>query len=285
MMQHEHEVENLEDIMSDSIEMFGGETFDGNGTIQYGPLILGVAPKEGKANTLLADHLFSPALLLAEQVERGLIPVQGRKILEIGAGCALPSLLMATLPEPPYLVVASDYPDEIILGNLKKNVDRNRLQFRANCTVRCTGYEWGKDPGPLLGLLPPHDNLGYDIMILSDLLHFNNSHEALIAAITSFLAASATSRVYVAAGKYTAADVCSGFLRMSKLMGLIWEEGTDPSNANPVTWLGEMHVSSLDKEQLAVRKGMCRWWIGRWSESYLSPDEPEQSAASTLVME
>ncbi|EGO03734.1 hypothetical protein SERLA73DRAFT_175349 [Serpula lacrymans var. lacrymans S7.3] len=273
-MQREHEVENLEDIMSDSIEMFGGETLEDNGTIQYGPLVLGVAPKEGKANTLLADHLFSPALLLAEQVERGLIPVQGQKVLEIGAGCALPSLLMATLPEPPCLVTVSDYPDEIILGNLKRNVDKNRPQFQSNCTVRCIGYEWGKDPGPLLALLPPHDNLGYDIMILSDLLHFNNSHEALITAITSFLVTSATSRVYVAAGKYTAADVCSGFLRMSTLMGLIWEEGADPSNANPVTWLGEMQVSGLDKGQLADRKGMCRWWIGRWSESHLDVWSP-----------
>lgn len=32
-----------------------------------------------KANTLLADHhLFSPALLLAEQIERGLIEMTGR---------------------------------------------------------------------------------------------------------------------------------------------------------------------------------------------------------------
>jgi hypothetical protein len=31
-----------------------------------------------KANTLLADHLFSPALLLAELVERDLIPFCNR---------------------------------------------------------------------------------------------------------------------------------------------------------------------------------------------------------------
>lgn len=30
-----------------------------------------------KANTLLADHLFSPALVLAELVERGVLPVAG----------------------------------------------------------------------------------------------------------------------------------------------------------------------------------------------------------------
>ena len=31
-----------------------------------------------QANTLLADHLFSPALFLAERIERGLIPLQGK---------------------------------------------------------------------------------------------------------------------------------------------------------------------------------------------------------------
>ena len=31
-----------------------------------------------KANTLLADHLFSPSLLLAERIERGLVPVSGK---------------------------------------------------------------------------------------------------------------------------------------------------------------------------------------------------------------
>ena len=31
-----------------------------------------------KANTLLADHLFSPALFLAERIERGLLTVRGQ---------------------------------------------------------------------------------------------------------------------------------------------------------------------------------------------------------------
>jgi hypothetical protein len=30
-----------------------------------------------KANTLLADRLFSPSLLLAERIERGLVPATG----------------------------------------------------------------------------------------------------------------------------------------------------------------------------------------------------------------
>ncbi|KAG6333926.1 hypothetical protein ID866_5158 [Astraeus odoratus] len=97
-------IENAEDILLDSLEIFGVERTDDPGCIQYGDLVLTVAPKmrwhllmgmkmrdvllrlvdthtddlDGKANTLLADHLFSPALFLAERIERGLIEVSGR---------------------------------------------------------------------------------------------------------------------------------------------------------------------------------------------------------------
>ena len=98
-----------------------------------------------KANTLLADHIFSPALFLAERIERNL-PGKARLVryglkshyavcifdqyscilvLELGAGSALPSLLLSTRATPPSLVVVTDHPDEVILGNLRKNVKRN----------------------------------------------------------------------------------------------------------------------------------------------------------------
>ena len=45
----------------------------------------------------------------------------------MGAGCALPSLLLRTLSEPPSLIVVTDYADEGTLGNLKRNVEKARL--------------------------------------------------------------------------------------------------------------------------------------------------------------
>lgn len=71
-------------------------------------------------------------------------------VIELGAGCALPSLLMATLPQPPAIVVVTDYPDDTILGNLEANVNRNWSHYQSGCSVRYFGYEWGKDVGPLL---------------------------------------------------------------------------------------------------------------------------------------
>lgn len=70
-------------------------------------------------------------------------------MIELGAGCALPSLFATTLPEPPALVVVTDYPDEIIIGNLKCNVERNR-RASTGCKVHVQGYEWGKGAADLL---------------------------------------------------------------------------------------------------------------------------------------
>jgi nicotinamide N-methyltransferase len=71
-------------------------------------------------------------------------------VLELGAGSALPSLLLSTQANPPSLIVVTDYPDEGILGNLKKNVERNSAAVMKGCTVKCEGYDWGTDPSKLL---------------------------------------------------------------------------------------------------------------------------------------
>ncbi|KZT64543.1 hypothetical protein DAEQUDRAFT_678413 [Daedalea quercina L-15889] len=237
--------------------------------IHYGPLVLTVAPKEGKANTLLADHLFSPSLLLAEHIERGLIPLERKTVVELGAGCALPSLLASTLAHPPSLVVITDYPDETILGNLRQNVARNAGKTADGCVVQCCGYEWGKDPRPLLASLSA-TSPGFDVVILSDLLHFDASHTVLLASLTALLRKSPDARAYVAAGKYTSSVHCAHFVRIAAEAGIVLEEGTDSDSGEngESIWRGTMQVSGggLDREQLAVRKGMCRWWVGRWAD-------------------
>jgi EEF1A N-terminal glycine/lysine methyltransferase len=117
-------------------------------------------------------------------------------------------------------------------------------------------------------LLPgTHDSepTGYDVVIMSDLLHFHSSHDVLVNSVTSLLSKSRTSRVYVAAGKYTAHHVCDDFLRAAGEAGVILEEGRE-DRSDRMKWLGTMDVSGLNEEDLTVRKGMCRWWVGRWRD-------------------
>ena len=102
---------------------------------------------------------------------------------------------------------------------------------------------------------------GYDIVIMSDLLHFDASHDVLLSSLLSLLRKSPESRAYVAAGKYTKAHHCDHFVNEAKKTGILLEEEKD----EPI-WRGtlDVHGGGLDREQLGVRKGMCRWWVGRW---------------------
>ncbi|KAF4618678.1 hypothetical protein D9613_009855 [Agrocybe pediades] len=250
--------QDIEDILSDSLEFLGGKPVIDDSIITYGPLVLTLAPKEGKANTLLADHLFSPALFLAERIER---------VVELGSGSALPSLLLSTQPKPPSLVVLTDYPDDGILGNVKKNMERNSASVTPGCQVKCAGYDWGTDPSELLGLLGQQDTPGYDVVILSDLLHFFNSHDALVSSIQMLLAKNKDARTFVGAGNYTHAEVCDNFLQKAKKAGLHFEEIVEADDQRP--WQGTLQVSNLDKESLTLRKNNCRYWVGRWSDELL----------------
>ncbi|PPQ69679.1 hypothetical protein CVT24_001212 [Panaeolus cyanescens] len=245
-----------EDILSEALEFLGGKPVVDDTEIHYGPLTLTLAPKEGKAITLLADHLFSPGLFLAERIERGLLDVKGKTVLELGAGSALPSLLLSTIPPPPSLIVITDYPDEGIISNLNQNAKRNAHLVVEGCTLLARGYDWGTDPEPILSLLP--SPTGYDVLILSDLLHFFTAHDSLIVSIRYFLAKTSESRVYVGAGKYTQPHVCDNFLAKAKAAGLEMEEITVEGEE----WMGNKAVSGLDKEDLNLRKAHCRYWIG-----------------------
>ncbi|KAG6841044.1 hypothetical protein C0991_002352 [Blastosporella zonata] len=263
-----------EDILNESLAFLGGNPVVDDNIVEYGPLSLQIAPKEGKANTLLADHLFSPALYFAERIERGLFPVHsGSTVVELGAGSGLPSLLLATMPNHPALVVVTDYPDENILGNLKKNLENNRQSFQAACHIECVGYEWGKDVGPLLEPLQhfvKHDNaqLGYDTVILSDLLHFHGSHDVLISSIEALLSRTKDSKVHVSAGKYTQKNVYDDFLQRGKDAGFVFEEVL--ASPEEATWKGAMKVGDLDNEALSLRKANCSYWIGKWADAKLT---------------
>ncbi|TBU22591.1 hypothetical protein BD311DRAFT_770111 [Dichomitus squalens] len=256
-------ISDMDDFLSDSAALFGDVPHD-DGTIRYGPLVLTVAPKEGKANTLLADHLFSPSLLLAELIERGLISLERKTVVELGAGCALPSLLSATLINSPSLLVITDYPDQGIIRNLTENVARNRAHYQEACSVNTAGYEWGQDASPLLRLLregaSDHSD-GFDVVIMSDLLHFDSSHDVLLQSLISLLRRTSSARAYIAAGKYTPPHVCDHFVQEARRAGIVMDEGEVEG-----VWRGSLEVSGggLDREQLGVRKNMCRWWIGRW---------------------
>jgi len=58
--------------------LFPSESPPPDDGFRYGPLRLSIPSKKGKAITLLADQIFNPALVFAEQIDAGLIQVKGR---------------------------------------------------------------------------------------------------------------------------------------------------------------------------------------------------------------
>lgn len=183
-------------------------------------------------------------------------------------------------------MVITDHPDPSILNNLHKSVDVNRALLRPDVDVKVVGYEWGEDPERILALYVSSvcskargtntdwsrspDGRGFDILILSDLLHFTSSHSTLLWCTTTFLAQVPSSRVYVAAGKYTKLADCQRFLREAETQGLTWtsvqghEETERQEPDASVAWEGSMQVGRWTKEELAMRIASCRFWIGRW---------------------
>jgi len=200
-------------------------------------------------------------LVLAEAIERETIPIHDRTIVELGAGTALPSLLAASREEPASLVTITDYPDELIMANLRKNVQGNQHSFAPGCRVNCVEYEWGKSVETLTTLLGQPQE-GYDVVILSDLLHFRSSHDDLVKSTVDLLCKKAGSRVYVGAGKYTSPQVCQNFLQQAEKAGIEWE-----ARENDGIWRGSENVGAWSLDELNARKANVNWWSGKWKES------------------
>ena len=96
---------------------------------------------------------------------------------------------------------------------------------------------------------------GYDIAILSDLLHFFASHDVLVVSVRMLLAKTYSARVYVGVSSrshshiislilYTNADVCDKFLKEGRAVGLHFDEIVDKEENKK--WLGTLPAGNLD---------------------------------------
>ncbi|KAI9145135.1 hypothetical protein BKA69DRAFT_663525 [Paraphysoderma sedebokerense] len=96
---------------------------------------------------LMSHYVWNSALLMAHLIEAGEIEVQHKSVCELGAGAGLPSILSAIYGAEK--VCITDYPDEVIIRNLRRNCDANLSSSpRTNCAI-CP-FRWGDSvPEPL----------------------------------------------------------------------------------------------------------------------------------------
>ena len=99
------------------------------------------------------------------------VDVTDKTVLEVGAGAALPSMCCCT--RGARNVVATDYPDENLVDNIRYNM-------REYPNGKVTGFKFGSDPAPLIAL---NDGSKFDIMILSDVIFNHTVHRELLRSV------------------------------------------------------------------------------------------------------
>lgn len=115
---------------------------------------------------MFADDTWPGAVALCDYFSARPDLVRDKRILELGAGAALPSLVCCKLDAQ--FVLITDYPDTDILQNIEYLLSVNSLSSRA----AVMGYSWGDSVTTLLGA--PHTNEStsqlYDVVIMAELL-------------------------------------------------------------------------------------------------------------------
>lgn len=106
--------------------------------------------------------------------------IKGKKVLELGAAAALPSLICAI--NGAQEVVSTDYPDPDLIDNITYNFEHCE---HLNSPYRVRGYIWGDDVAPLVNQdaqdgshIRADDK--FDLIILSDLVFNHNQHRKLL---------------------------------------------------------------------------------------------------------
>ncbi|KAL5003794.1 hypothetical protein BDV10DRAFT_3308 [Aspergillus recurvatus] len=174
---------------------------------------------------LFAHFLWSAAMVVAEGLEQAdtgsgnsdaeIWKVQGEKVLELGAGAGLPSII-ATLANASTVTI-TDHPSSPALGptgaiafNVKRNIPSSTIK------IDIRSHEWGTtltaDPWALL-------NKGfYTRIIAADCYWMRSQHENLVRTMKWFLAPEG--KVWVVAGFHTGREIVAGFFETAVSLGL-----------------------------------------------------------------
>ncbi|KAK0707401.1 hypothetical protein B0H67DRAFT_647589 [Lasiosphaeris hirsuta] len=151
---------------------------------------------------LEAHHLWNGARVVAGHFEAHPEVVRGRRVLELGAGAGLPSIVAAAVGAAK--VVMTDFPDPDLLQTMRRNISECALIPRAGdndgpCVA--DGYVWGGAPAHLLAHLGG-DNQKFDVLVLADLLFRHTEHHALLRSIATTMARSPRSMALVVFTSY-----------------------------------------------------------------------------------
>lgn len=113
--------------------------------------------------------------------------VHGKRVLELGAAAALPSLV-STINKAS-LVVCTDYPDPDLISNIEWNFDNLAKESKSTLKYQVKGYIWGNNVIPLAyqdydDVRDINRNINeedkFDLIILSDVVFNHTEHHKLL---------------------------------------------------------------------------------------------------------
>lgn len=141
--------------------------------------LLGVQPTSTLTSLrLLADcpHEWPEARSLEEYLsDFTRLCCKDKRVVELGSGAGLPSLVAAK--GGARFVVATDYPDDDLLENIRQNVKSN-LTAEEQQRISVAGHIWGRQIDELLTTASQPQL--FDLAILSDLIFNHSAHEDLL---------------------------------------------------------------------------------------------------------
>lgn len=161
-------------------------------------------------NPLWGHRLWNAGRVISTYLESQASLIKGKTVLELGAGACLPSLVCAIFGAK--TVVVTDFPDPDLIENIRYNIEHsqdpiivgNEIDIKSVATAE--GYLWGANPAHLIAHIAPNSSadtataegsLGFDILILADLLFNHSEHTKLISTVQQTLSRSPSSKAFV----------------------------------------------------------------------------------------
>ncbi|EIW79424.1 hypothetical protein CONPUDRAFT_59184 [Coniophora puteana RWD-64-598 SS2] len=221
-------------------------------------------PETHSANwSLHASAIWVASLFIADNIHRlGLDEKTSNsdspiRVLELGAGAGLPSILISKFYQN-VSVVVSDYPDESLIRTLHQNVEENKASGR--CTA--AAYAWGMDTSTLTSA--GASGGPFDVVIAADTLWNPDLHTPFIDTLARCLRKDDGARIHLVAGLHTGRYTIQAFLNavITKDIGLALESATEHevSGQGQRTW----DVDRAEGEDERERRKWVVWMILRW---------------------